>query len=302
MEKRRHVAVPRALVWAALVVFTLYSGLRLAAGPGRDTIFEGVTWTGGAIAEVVILTLVFAGLFARAAWLTYRTEIAAPPAGTVVISGARMGVLADAFLALVGGLFLLLAVYMTLRIPEAILVGNIERYKHYASVSLMPNIMCLVIFGGCGFVLMILRRYVWVFAPGKPPVRYWARAFSRGRQARGLELYWTFWYRKEGAGPVVRRVPEAHWLRARDPSSRGFFRDCDLELATYVGPEEMQRMRGPLEREAQKRGGSPHEVEMALAALTTAPAQLHAIEQAWQQRFAQLTGVMPPVVPEDKKA
>jgi hypothetical protein len=101
-----------------------------------------------------------------------------------------------------------------------------------------------------------------VLAAGKPIVRYWARPFSRGHVARGLELYWTYWYVRQGAGPVVTKVPAAHWLRACDPASAGFFRDCDLELVP----------------------------------LNAAPEQLRAIEQAWQQRFSQLAGVIPPVV------
>jgi hypothetical protein len=288
MENRRYVAVPRALVWAALVVFTLYMGIRLAAGPGRDTTFENVKWTGGAVAQVLILTAVLAGLFARAAYMTWRTEIAPPPSGTVIISGARMGIIADAFLAIVGGLLMLVAVFMIVNIPEQILVGSIEHYKHYARVSVTPNLMIGGFMGACGFVLMILRRYVWVFAPGKPIRRYWARPFSRGRIVQKLELYWTFWYVKRGAGPVVTLVPTARWLRARDPSSKGFFRDCDLQFADYVGPEEAVRIKRSV------RGAT----DATVAELSATPEQLHAIELGWQQRFAQLTGTMPPVVAE----
>jgi len=298
MENRRYVAIPRALVWAGLVAFTLYSGIRLAAGPGRDDAFRSVTWTGGAIVQVVILTLVLAALFARAAYMTYRTEIMAPPAGTLLLPGARMNVLADAFLAIVGGLFLLLTTYMVLRIPEMLLASSTPQYAHYHSASVTPNLLIAFIFGGCGFLLMILRRYVWVFAPGKPAVRYWARAFSRGRPARGLELYWTFYYVKRG----YQRIPTAHWLRARDPSSAGFFRDCDLELATYVSPEEEAQIRKAVNRAWEKQTGEKADPNAPMRPLGATPEHLRAIEQAWQQRFAQVTGVMPPVVPEERSA
>jgi hypothetical protein len=288
MENRRYVAVPRALVWAALVVFTLYIGLRLAAGPGRDFEFASVKWTGAAIAETLVLTAILAALFARAAYMTYRTEIAPPAAGTLVISGARMGIIADAFLAIVGGLLMLLAVFMVLHMPEMILVGNVEQYRNYASVSVGPNVGIGVVFGGAGFALMILRRYVWVFEPGKPIRRYWARAFSRGRVVQGFELYWTFWYTRQGAGPVVTRVPVAHWLRARDPSSAGFFRDCDLQLAAYVSPEEQERIKRSV------RGAT----DATVAGLTSTPEELRAIEQAWQVKLAQVSGKVPHVAAE----
>jgi hypothetical protein len=288
MENRRYVAVPRALVWAALVLFTLYIGIRIVTGPGRDIAFDDVKWTGGAIAQVLILTAILAALFARAAYMTWRTEIAPPPSGTVIISGARMGIIADAFLAIVGGLLILVAIFMVLHIPESILAGNMDQYKNYTSVSIGPNIMIGGFMGGCGFVLMILRRYVWVFAPGKPIKRYWARPFSRGRVVQKLELYWTFWYVKRGAGPVVTLVPTARWLRARDPSSAGFFRDCDLQFADYVSSEEGQRIRRSV----------PGATDATIQQLSATPEQLHAIELGWQQRFAQLTGTMPPVVAE----
>lgn len=301
MENRRLIAIPRALIWAALVVFTLYSGIRLATGPGRDLAFDDLTWSGGAIAQVVILTVVFAGLFGRAAYLTYRTEIAAPPAGTFVVPGARLGLFADAFLAIVGGLLMLVGVWMLLRVPEANLAANSPRYRNYHSASVTFPIVVGGFFGAIGFVLMILRRYVWVFRPGKPVLRYWARPFSRGRAVRGIELYWTFFYEQRGAGPVRHRVPVAHWLRARDPSSAGFFRDCDLAFAPYMTPEEMEKMKTMLEKQMRKQTGETHDASSAVASMTASPEQLRAIEQVWQERIAQLTGVTPAVVPEDRK-
>jgi hypothetical protein len=298
MENRSFVAIPRALVWAGLVAFTLYSGIRLAAGPGRDFEFRSVEWTGGAIAQVLIITAVLAAAFARAAYMTYRTEVMAPPAGTLVIPGARMSVIADGFLSIVGGLLLLVTTYMVLRIPEMRLAGATPQFANYHSVKVTPNVLIAFVFGSCGFLLMIVRRYVWVFTPGKPVMRYWARAFSRGRAARGLELYWTFYYVKRG----YQRIPTAHWLRARDPSNAGFFRDCDLELAHYVSPEEEAKIRKLVNREWEKRTGEKADPNAPMRPLGATPEQLRAIEQAWQQRFAQVTGVMPPVVPEDRKA
>lgn len=292
MENRRIHAVPRALIWAALVVFTLYIGIRLATGPGRDIAFGDLTWTSGAIAQVLVLTAVFAALFARAAYLTYRAEIAAPPAGTLIIPGARLNIFSELFLALVGGLLMLVGVWMLLRVPEANLAANSERYRHYHSASIGMPLVVGGFFSAIGFVLMIIRRYVWVFQAGKPAVRYWARPFSRGRAVRGLELYWTYYYVKRGY------IPTAHWLRMRDPSSAGFFRDCDLELAPFVSAQERAQIQAAVEKEMRKQTGATVDAAAAVAELTASPEQMRAIEHAWQQRIAQVTGGVPPVVPE----
>jgi hypothetical protein len=244
-------AVPRILVWAGLAVFTVYSGLQLAAGPGRDIAFSDLHWTAAAIAEVIALVAVFAGVFGRAAYITYRRELAKPAQSTLRIPGAPLGFFSELFLTLVGGLLILVAVFMALRIPETILAGNTEQYAHYTSASPMMNIVCGVLFGGIGFVLMILRRYSWELRAGQPVRRYWARAFARGRVVTSpLRVYWVPFYEKRG----YQRIAIAHWLRAEDPTSPGFFRDASL----------------------------------AIVPLTTPAAELANIEEAWRARFAQL--------------
>ena len=244
-------AVPRALIWAALGVFALYSGISLAAGPGRESTFSDVAWTTSAIIQVLVVTAAIALVCGRAAYMTFRREIAPRP-GAITFPGAPMSLFGEVFTALVGGLLLLLAVFMTLRIPESILVGAEERYRNYASVSIGPNLMIGVMFGGFGFLLLILRRYVWEVVPRRGLVRYWARAFGRGQPiTKELRLYWTCWYDKG----IDSRIASAWWLRAKDPASAGFFRDASLEFL-------------PL--------NTPH-------------AELDARIEQWRQRFSQLT-------------
>jgi hypothetical protein len=244
-------AVPRILVWAGLAVFTVYSGLQLVAGPGRDIAFSDLHWTAAAIAEVIALIALFGGVFGRAAYITYRRELARPAQDTLRIPGAPLGFFSELFLTLVGGVLILTAVFMALRIPETILASNTEQYAHYASASPIANIVLGVLFGGIGFVLMILRRYSWELPAGQPVRRYWARAFSRGRVVtRPLRVYWVPYYAKRG----YQRIPVGHWLRAEDPASPGFFRDASL----------------------------------AIVPLTTPAAELANIEAAWRARFAQL--------------
>src|SRR5687768_7789908 len=109
---RSYRAVPRFLVWAALAAFTLYVGIRIAVGPGRDSLTFKLTWTAGPIVQVILLTAALAGLFTWAAVKTFRGEIAAPPPGMLRISGARINAFGEFFLTLVGGVLLLAATYM----------------------------------------------------------------------------------------------------------------------------------------------------------------------------------------------
>jgi len=249
-----HNAIPRALIWAALAAFTIYSGINLATGPGRDIAYDNLKWTTAAIIEVIAITVLVAGIFARAAYLTFRREVVAPNDGTLRITGAPLNMFGDGFLALVGGVLLLVGAYMVLRIPESLLAASSEQYKGYHSANASSNVMFATLFGGLGFVLMILRRYVWEAKPGKPLRRYWSRPFARGRAVQEpLQLYWTFFYEKQ----AYEQVAVASWLRAQDPSSRGFFRDMDLVLVP----------------------------------LSTHPDQLAAIEDQWRARLSQVAPV-----------
>jgi hypothetical protein len=257
MQHRGFNAVPRILVWGALALFTLYSGINLVAGPGRDIAFDDLTWTPSAIAQVLVLAALLAGVFARACYVTYRRELAKPTGGVLKLPGARLPLWGEAFLTLVGGVLMLVGTYMLLRVPEALLASNHPTYSRYHSASATPNVMIGLFFGGLGFVLMILRRYVWELRPGQPIRRYWSRAFARAHLVKQpLKIYWTQWCVKRG----YRRIPVGHWLRAADPASEGFFRDADL----------------------------------AVVPLDTPPHQLAAMEEAWRTRFAQLAAAPAP--------
>ncbi len=243
----------RAFVWAALAALALYIGVRIVAGPGRDIAFRDIEWTGGAYAQVLVLTAVVAGLFGRAAWSTWTAEIAPPPQGVIRVPGARLTAFGDAFLSLTGGLLFAVATFLILHAPEALLASDHPIYRRYHSASMGPTLGLGCFFGAMGFLLLILRRYVWELRAGEPIRRSWARAFSRGTPVgKDVRLYWTLFYVKQG----YQRVAVAHWLRAEDPAKKGFFKDADIELVP----------------------------------LTTPPDQLGAIAASWQARFAQLAG------------
>jgi hypothetical protein len=227
MQAFKPVALPRVVVWAGLALFTVYSGIELLAGPGRDIAFRDVTWTPAAVAQVVTLIILLAGLFALAAYTTYRNEVATPPPGTLRFSGAPLGVLSEGFLTVVAGVLLLGFAYCTLRIPEGILVSHDPRYASYESASPAPMIMFGAIAGVFGFFLIVLRRYVWELRPGQPVRRFWSLAFSRGRVIeQPLRVYWTQYFTKRG----YNLIPRAWWLRVVDPTSKGTFRDGSLVL------------------------------------------------------------------------
>jgi hypothetical protein len=239
MQSHKPLAVPRVVVWAGLAGFTLYSGVSLLAGPGRDIAFRDLTWTPAAVAQVVSLTILIAGLFGLAAYLTYRHEVAAPPVGTFRIRGARLGAFGELFFTLVGGLLLLAAAYSVLRIPEAILAGHAPQYRSYESASPVPQIVFAAICLPSGFSLMVLRRYVWEFRPGQPARRYWSLAFARGHVAtQPLRVYWDVWTVKRGYSVI----PVAHWLRVEDPASKGVWRDGDLALLPLESQPEYLRV------------------------------------------------------------
>lgn len=236
MQSYKPLAVPRVVVWAGLAAFTVYSGVELLAGPGRDIAFRDLTWTPAAVAQLVALIIFLAGMFGVAAVATYRREVAAPPAGTLRVRGARLGVFGEVFFTLVGGVLLLACAYCTLRIPEGILASHAPQYANYESASPIPLLVFGAISGLFGFVLMVLRRFVWELRPGQPVRRYWSLAFSRGRVVtQPLRLYWSVWTIKRGYSIV----PIAHWLRAEDPTSKGTFRDADLGLLPLESRPEL---------------------------------------------------------------
>ena len=243
----------RAFVWAALAALALYIGVRIVAGPGRDGMFREIEWTGVAFAQVLVLTALLAGLFGRAAWSTWKSEIAPAPQGVIRVPGARLTGFGDAFLSITGGLLFAAATFMILHIPESLLAGDHPTYRTYHSASIGPNLVIGGMFGFFGFLLLILRRYVWELRAGQPIRRSWARAFNRGTPVgKEVRLYWTMFFVKQG----YQRVAVAHWLRAEDPTKKGFFKDADIDLVP----------------------------------LTTPPDQLGAIAASWQARFAQLAG------------
>jgi hypothetical protein len=262
MTKLEANPIGRALVWGALSVFSLQSGIKLAAGPGRDSTYDTLTWTGGAIAQVLVLTALLAAAFGYAAYVTVRHEVIKPTDGTLRLTGARLNIFGDTFMAVIGGLCLLGFAYMVLRVPECILASNHPTYERYFSASVKSQLMISSIFGVCGFLLMTVRRYIWEARPGQPLRRYWARPFSRGRVIeKPLHIYWTVFYAKSG----IELIPVGRWLRAADPTSAGSFRDADL----------------------------------ALVDIDTPAAQLAQIEGAWRAKFGAITYVAPaePVTP-----
>ena len=225
MQAFKPLALPRVVVWAGLAIFTVYIGVGLLTGTGRDIAFRDLTWTPAALAEVIAAMIFVGGLHAAAAIATYRREVAAPDAGTIRFSGAPLGIFGELFFTIVAGLLLLVATYCAMGIPETILASHAPQYAHYESASPVPLVVFVIIFGGSGFLLITLRRYVWELRHGQPVRRYWTLAFSRGRVVDSpLRIYWTQYFVKIG----YQRIPTAWWLRVEDPTSKGLFRDGSL--------------------------------------------------------------------------
>jgi len=237
MQAFKPLALPRVVVWAGLAVFSVYIGVEILAGPGRDIAFRELIWTPAARAQVVAVTILLAGLHAAAAFATYRREVVAADRATLRFSGAPLGVFGELFLTIVGGLLMLVATYCALGIPETILASHAPQYASYESASPAPMVVFVILFGAPGFLLITLRRYVWELRRGQPVRRYWTLAFSRGRVVDSpLRVYWTQYFIKIG----YQRIPTSWWLRVEDPTSKGLFRDGSLvRLPLHTNPYEL---------------------------------------------------------------
>jgi hypothetical protein len=212
-------ALPRLIVWAALALMSLYMGIRLATGAGRNIAFQDLEWTTTAVIQVVAITAVFAGVFGYAAYRTYICEVKPPDGEGARFPGVALSLFGDAFMAVVGGLLLLAAVFMILNVPEASLAGNHPRYRSYSSASVVAALVPGLLFAFFGVLLMLVRRSVWEARPNKPIVRFWSRSFGRARPApRDIMLFWQRYYGTQGA----ERVPVAWCLHGAIDQNVGF--------------------------------------------------------------------------------
>jgi hypothetical protein len=212
-------AWPRMIVWAGLAVMSLYMGIRLAVGPGRSTQFEGLEWTTIAVVQVVVMTAALAGVFGYAAYRTYVCEVKLPDGEGARFPGVKLNLFGDGFLAVVGGLLLLAAVFMILSVPEALLASEHPRFRNYNSASVVAALVPGLMFAFFGIILMLVRRSVWEFRPGKPVVRFWSRSFGAARVVpKDIMLYWDSYYGAQGNA----RVPVGWCLHGAIDKDVGF--------------------------------------------------------------------------------
>ena len=215
----RMQAIPRIGVWFALAAFCVYRSKNLITGEGRDIAFEEMTLSTATQAGGVAIALAAGALCAWAGWRTYRVERRVPSPGTLWFPGYRLPLFGEWLLAIVGGLFLLAAIYGYTTIPESLAAGNDPRFRNYHSASAMPVLVWGTGLGVGGLLCLIVRRSRWDLVPGQPLLRRAITAFSRPRPAGSqLALRWEDYWMGQG---VMRR--QVAWvLRGMVSTSKGF--------------------------------------------------------------------------------